>query len=53
MVMVVMTVMVFSKTNGIILSVNAIREIIVYVGYNGGSRECRGTVRQSVLKIFS
>lgn len=45
-------VMEFSKANGVVLSINAIREIIVYVGYNGGSRECRGTVRCSVLKIF-
>lgn len=42
-----------SKANGIVLSINAIREIIVYVGYYGGDRNCRGTVRLSVLKIFS
>lgn len=46
-------VMAISKNNSIVLSINAIREIIVYVGYNAGSRNCRGTVRQSVLKIFS
>lgn len=46
-------VMATSKANGIVLSINAIREIIVYVGHNAGNRNCKLTVRQSVLKIFS
>lgn len=46
-------VMATSKANGVVLSVNAIREIIVYVGYSGGDRNCKLTVRQSVLKIFA
>lgn len=46
-------VMEVSRSNNLVLSVNAIREIIIYVGYNGGNRSCRGTVRSSVLKIFS
>lgn len=46
-------VMEVSKANGIVLSINAIREIIVYVGYNGGDRRCKSTVVESVLKIFS
>lgn len=45
-------VMEVSKANGIVLSINAIREIIVYVGYNGGDRRCKSTVVESVLKIF-
>jgi len=42
-----------TRKHKVVFSVNAIRDIIVYAGYNGGDRDCRGTVKGSVLRIFS
>jgi len=45
-------VMSFSRKKKTVFSINAIRDVIIAVGYNSGTQACRETVRSSVLKVF-